>query len=270
LALGLSYLINAIIVKNAFTSGLLNKSISDRSVMFPMVKVIAYSSQVCLFQVSIPVIMAFIGDLNVLTTLTPIMSLIGSIIFVANIVLPFGMHCQKHDNKNAQIAYSYVIEGPANTNESIENIYKSLQLVSMNALTHYDTATRKYHQARDAVSKANIELRKVIDQYDDAWRRSIIHAQYMYEESMPCNTPQAVRLADAMINTNNEVKKFNIVVDSINAQEYIPRKKTSKPATNTQLKQHQVRTNQQSELTPQNVEETTIVDVIWNYEVNWY
>lgn len=268
LAFGLSYLVNSLIVKNAFTSGLLNKSLSDRSLMFVPVKILAYISQTCLFHVSIPMIMVIFGKLDVINELSPIMIAVACTIFIVNVILPFGVNCQKHYNKNAQLAYSYIIEGPSRANESVENIYQSLHVEPMHSLKHFDAATSKYYHARDAVSKSSMNLRKIIDNYDAAWRSAIICSQYMYEETMPCQTPQAAKLANAILSTNNEVKKLNVVIDTINASEYIP--KIKKTSANKISSSNESRNSITVASEPSGPKEEPIVDIVWDYQVNWY
>ena len=266
-AFGASYLINAIVIRNAFTGGLLDTSISDRSKMFIITRAFAYVSQVCLYHITIPMILVICGNENFVSDYTPLTIGCSAAIVLINVILPFGIGCKKYYNKNAQTAYSYIIEGPGRASETIDTLYKSLTLEPMRALNHYDMATYKYFQARDLVSKENIELRKMIDNYDEAWRRSIIYSQYMYSKKIPETTSYASAFIDKILKVNDEVKKFNVIVDVINAKEYIPKTKTSTKARTTitaPIKDQKPRVS--DETPPAQV----VVDVIWDHRVNWY
>ena len=266
-AFGLSFLINAIVIKTGFTSGVFNACLSKRSRMFIPIKVMAYVSQICLYHIIIPLSLMITDQIDYISSYTPA-TVAGSVaIIIVNVVAPFGPWCQKYYNKNAQQAYSYIIEGPRLANETIETIYKSLDMEPMRALKHYDMATYKYFQARDIVSRENVELRKMIDNYDVSWRHAIIHAEYMYSKQIPLHTPKANELMKKMLLVNDEIKKMNVIVDTINAKEYIPKtKSTCKSTVAAKTEKPTTKPDEKND----NVQPPIVVDVVWNHRVNWY
>ena len=266
----LSYLINSFVIKNAFTIGFLNKSISNRSKMFVMSKILAYTSQLCFFQIIVPSILAVVGVVDIFVVDVPVIIAASSVIFVTNIAVPLGLFSKKHYNKNAQTAYSYIIEGPSRANESIEELYKQLNMEALRSLNHYEVATHKYHQLRNQVSSNGVELRKLIDHYETEWRHSIVYAQYMYCEIMPSQTPHANRLVKQMLVTNESIKNLNVIVDELNAIEYIPKPKKTLGRTKTIKNQSDTRVSSKPHQQSNTNNEPLVVDVIWNYEVNWY
>lgn len=266
-AFGLSFLINAIVIKTAFTSGVFDACLSKRSKMFMPTKIMAYTSQICFYQMIIPFVLMFVNNIDYLSSYTPMTIAASIIIVIANVAAPFGIGCQKYYNKNAQQAYSYIIEGPSRANETVETIYKSLDMEPMRALKHYDMATYKYFEARDIVSRENVELRKIIDHYDTSWRYAVIYGEYMYAKKMPLQTPKAKELMQKMICVNDEIKKMNLIIDTINAKEYIPKtKSTCKSTVATKPTKPTTKPDEKND----NVQTPIVVDVVWNHRVNWY
>jgi hypothetical protein len=141
---------------------------------------------------------------------------------------------------------------------------------ALRSLNHYEVATHKYYQARNQVSTNSVELRRLIDSYETEWRKSIVYAQYMYCESIPVHTPHANRLMNQMLVTNESVKELNVIVDALNAIEYVPKPKKASGQRKTIKDKHDTCLSSKPQPQSNVNNEPLVVDVIWNYEVNWY